>query len=618
MSFSLSPAVIVQEIDSSLVVSNQSSTLGAFAGQFEWGAVNEPRLLSDENSLLQTFGRPSANANIAVDWFTVKSFMDYSSGIWVTRIGNKSMQNAVTNLTDDISEKISILNLNDYSNIKKSGLNRVAFCAKYVGKFGNQIKLGIASSAKAYNLNLKDVESVFTIDFTTSATARSRILNYSYVDSSTDEQEIKKYLANDDILVIDNIRYVIIHLDTTKKTIELDRVYIGGKTPTVQFRLWKFADEFSSAPIEQTFHLVVYTKDGVLERYEFLSLDTNSPNYYKTQIERKSEYIYAGSIAPDTTVNIAYDVQLKLGNDGTDVNVDEYISAYSNYLNADTYDTPLLIGGNAITENSASGTILADYLVHTVAMQRKDTVAFVSPALSTVLDNKGRESADIVENIKRLQSSSYCFVDSGWVYVYDRYNDRQITIPLNGHMAGLSALTDYTRDTWVSPAGTVRGVLRNIVKLVYNPSKVDRDLLYSNSINPVVTLPNGTSALYGDKTLLRANTALSRLNVRRLLIVLEKNIATASASLLFESNDEFTQRRFVSMVEPILKDAKGRRGLSDYRIVADSTVNTNSVIENNGFVGQIYIKPLYSINSVKLQFVVVNASASFDEVIGAY
>lgn len=625
MSFSLSPAVIVQEIDSSLVVSNQASTLSAFAGKFIWGAVNEPRLIANEDQLVKTFGVPSPDVATSIDFLVINSFFGYSSGAWVTRIGNKSMQNAITNLTKEkFTDKVTILNRNEYANIKNSGLNKVAFCAKYAGSLGNSIQIAVASSEQAYSIDLSSVADVFTIDYATTATKRNRTLNFNYTKSDTDKEEIRKYMNVDDILVIDTLRYTIVEIDTTAKTILLDRVYIGGKIPTTQYRLWKFADEFSGAPIENTFHLVVYSensvlsKDLILETFDYLSTDSKQSNFYKTQIERKSDYLYAGNITPDPLAKVAYDVKLVNGNDGVDIGTDEYITGYSFYQNADTYDTPLLITGNAITDNSESGAILADFITHSIAEQRKDTVVFISPPLDCVLDNSGKEAQDSVTAIKRLQSSSYAFVDSGWVYVYDRYNDRQVAIPLNGHMAGLCALTDYNRDVWVSPAGIVRGVLRNIVKLVYNPSKIDRDLLYSNSINPVVTLPNGTSALYGDKTLLRQNTALSRLNVRRLLIVLEKNIATAAASLLFESNDEFTQRRFVSMVEPILKDAKGRRGLSEYRIVADSSVNTTSVIENNGFVGQIYIKPLYSINSVKLQFVVVNASASFDEVIGAY
>lgn len=625
MSFSLSPAVIVQEIDASLVVSNQSSTLGAFAGRFQWGSVNEPYLIADENGLIKRFGFPSSD-DTAVDFFTIKSFFDYTSGAWVTRVGNKSMKNAVTNLTTDDATAITILNANEYNSLKKTAMNGIAYSARYAGTLGNEISVSVAPSVESFRLDLKSKETVFTIDFATTATKRSRQLSYNYVESDADAKEILKYINEKDILVVNTTRYIIVEIDTENKKITLDRVYTGDKSPVSVVRLWRFADEFSAPPVENTFHLVVFTTsskkfptDGIiLETFEFLSTNDKSEMYYKTQIERKSEYLYAGGIIPEASLQCAVTRQLHGGNDGTNIGVDEYINAYEFYLNAETYNTPLLISGNAVTDLTQTGIILADYLVHTVAQTRKDTVAFISPALEAVLDNRGKEAQTIVENINRLQSSSYAFVDSGWVYVYDRYNDRQIAIPLNGHIAGLCALTDYNRDAWVSPAGTVRGTLRNVVKLVYNPSKIERDLLYSNSINPVVTLPNATSALYGDKTLLRLNTALSRLNVRRLLIVLEKNIATASAQLLFEVNDDFTQRRFVSMVEPLLKDAKGRRGLADYRIIADSSVNTSHVVENNGFVGQIYIKPLYSINAVKLQFVVVNASASFDEVTGQF
>ena len=300
------------------------------------------------------------------------------------------------------------------------------------------------------------------------------------------------------------------------------------------------------------------------------------------------------------------------------IGLDEYIRGYDFYLNSEVYDTPLLIAGEGITTNSATGAVLANYLIHSVAELRKDMLCFVSPPLESVLNNKGKEALSVVQARKLLGSSSYATMDSNWKYMYDKYNDTFRWVPCNGDHAGLYAQNDRERDPWVSPAGTSKGRMKNVVKFAWNPDKTSRDLLYQNDVNPMFVMAIAGPVLFGDKTLLGKNTALSRNNVRRLMIILEKTIATAAVDMLFEFNDEFTQRRFVSMVEPFLKDAKGRRGLTSFKVIADSTVNTPQVVQNNSFVGQIYIKPNYVINDIRLDFVVVNASASFEEVIGSY
>jgi phage tail sheath protein FI len=208
-------------------------------------------------------------------------------------------------------------------------------------------------------------------------------------------------------------------------------------------------------------------------------------------------------------------------------------------------------------------------------------------------------------------------MDSGWKYMYDKYNDVFRWVPLNGDHAGLYARVDRERETWVSAAGSSKGKIKNVVKLAWSPDQTQRDALYINDVNPVTILPVAGPVMYGDKTLLGIESAFSRINVRRLFIILEKTIATAANSLLFEFNDEFTQRRFVSIVEPFLRNVKGRRGITDFKVVADNRVNTPEVIQANRFVGQVFVKPNYSINFIRLDFVAVGNSASFDEVIGS-
>ena len=209
-------------------------------------------------------------------------------------------------------------------------------------------------------------------------------------------------------------------------------------------------------------------------------------------------------------------------------------------------------------------------------------------------------------------------MDSGWKYQFDKYNNVYRYVPLNGDTAGLCVYTDNVRDAWWSPAGFNRGIVKNVVKLSWNPNKTDRNTLYPSGVNPVVAFPGQGVVLYGDKTMQSKPSAFDRINVRRLFIVLEKAIAVAAKYSLFEFNDQFTQAQFVALVEPFLRDVKGRRGIYDYRVVCDSTNNTPEVVDSNRFVGDIYIKPARSINFIQLNFVAVRTGVDFTEIVGKF
>jgi phage tail sheath protein FI len=247
-----------------------------------------------------------------------------------------------------------------------------------------------------------------------------------------------------------------------------------------------------------------------------------------------------------------------------------------------------------------------------------DSVAFLSPPQSAVVNQAGNEAANITSWLGLLsRSTSYAVVDSGWKYMYDKYNQTYRWIPLNGDIAGLCVQTDTTNDAWWSPAGFNRGNIKNVVKLAWNPSKTYRDQLYAQGVNPVVSFPGQGTVLFGDKTLQSKPSAFDRINVRRLFIVLEKAISTAARYSLFEFNDSFTQAQFVAMVTPFLRDVQGRRGITDFKVVCDSTNNTPQVVDSNQFVGDIYIKPARSINFIQLNFVAVGTGVDFNTIVGA-
>jgi phage tail sheath protein FI len=243
-------------------------------------------------------------------------------------------------------------------------------------------------------------------------------------------------------------------------------------------------------------------------------------------------------------------------------------------------------------------------------------MAFVSPPLEDTVGS-ANPGTDVKAFADGLTSTSYASCDSTALYVYDKHNDVYRFIGASGHMAGLCANTDSVADAWFSPAGVNRGQLLGVTKLAYNPTKADRDTLYKARVNPIVSMPGQGTILFGDKTLLKRPSAFDRINVRRLFIVLEKAISTAAKAQLFEFNDEFTRAQFRNLIEPFLRDVKGRRGLTDFLVVCDNTNNTSAVIDGNRFVADLFIKPSRSINFITLNFIATRSGIEFSEIAGS-
>jgi phage tail sheath protein FI len=517
MAFQLSPGVNVSEIDLTTVVPSVATSIGAFAGVFTWGPVNEIVTISDEVRLAETFGKPTNDNNEY--WFSAANFLAYSNNLKVVRAANTDTTQA----------------------------SSTYFKAKYPGVLGNSLR----------------VEAVASNTF-------------------------------------------------------------AGWTSTIGTNsTYDMTKEFTEAPANNELHIVVIDEKGeftgiantIIEKYAFVSTVElaktfdGSSNYYVNVLENRSRYVVANT---EITYNVDFeDVDSLIdGDDGT-ITDGDIMQAYDLFVNADTVDVSLIITGPA-------NQVVTVHLIDNLAEVRKDCVVFVSPERADVVDNYGSEVTDIVEYRNSLPSSSYAFMDCGWKYQYDKYNDVYRWVPLNGDMAGLAARTDRDRDPWYSPAGLTRGIVKNVIKLAWNPSKTERDDLYVKGVNPVVTFTGEGTLLYGDKTLLNRPSAFDRINVRRLFIVLEKAIARAARSSLFEFNDQFTRAQFVNLVEPFLRDVQGRRGITDFRVVCDETNNTGEVIDRNEFIGDIYIKPARSINFIQLNFVAVRTGVSFEEIVGRF
>ena len=356
------------------------------------------------------------------------------------------------------------------------------------------------------------------------------------------------------------------------------------------------------------------TENTVLEKFPFVETATTakstdgSSNYVNDVVNNRSHWVHAvGAIAAGTH-------SLASGADGGALGTAHYATGFDLFEDVDTIRVDFLIAPG-ISAASDHRTVVND-LVTIAGTSRKDCVVIASPNRAAVVQNAGSEVTDILAGLNGLTRSSYLFVDSNYLKVYDKYNDMYIHIPAASSTAGIMAASSVNAASWFSPAGTRRGQYQGVTQLAFNQSKANRDALYRAGINPISNIPGEGILLYGDKTHLARPSAFDRINVRRLFLGIERSIAEAAKAVIFEFNDEFTRAEFTGIVEPFLREIQGARGITDFKVVCDETNNTAAVVDRNEFVADIFIKPARSINFITLNFVAVRTGVDFEEVVG--
>lgn len=571
MSFQVSPGVEIKEVDLTAVIPAVSVSIGGIAGSFGWGPVEEATMVSDENQLAKVFGKPDSNTFRY--FMPAAQFLQYAQTLKVSRTNNDGQLNSTPN-----GSGLLVKNRSHYESLTYSVGEE--FVAKYPGELGNSIGVYVATSETAFA----------HADFTTNG--------YDQLFSGPPGTSV--YAENKGIS--DDEMHIVV-VDTNGK-------WTG--TPNTVLEYFSGLSQAADAR----------TEDG-------------SSNYYVEVINRSSQYVWAG-FAPGTLSEAGLETSdsLPVGSDGkyytTSATVLSYVltggtigtsaipsvgelqTAYDVFQDPEVIDVSFLIGTDYA--DSADAVTMANYLF-AMAQARRDCVAYSSPAAEDTVNNLSALT-DVLAWANQITSTSYGVMDSSALYVYDKYNDVYRWIVASGATAGLSARTDRTNDPWYSPAGLNRGQYMGITKIAFNPRKSERDSLYKARVNPIVAFPGQGTVLYGDKTALAKPSAFDRINVRRLFIVLQKAIATAAKYQLFEFNDEFTRAQFRNMTEPYLREVQGRRGVIDFRVVCDDTNNTAQVIDTNGFVADIYIKPSRSINYITLSFVAVRTGVEFSEIVG--
>lgn len=586
---SLSPAVVTREIDLTGIVPNVATSTGVFVGNFRWGPVEEPTEVDNEARLVTLFASPDTNNT--VDFHTAAYFTKYSNELFVIREVTSVARNSYHVDSDSWSDASGrgarlVKNSTDFDNNKSAmDSDKHNFIGKYPGTLGNSIQIQLCS--------------------------------FDEGDSA--------------------------------------------------FETWAYKNEFDAAPGTSNFaqarggtlndevHAVIIDKDGkfsgtkgeVLETYPFVSLASNaknadgSTNYIADVINNGSRFVWlvdagnidsaydaagAGTDIVDSTSTYTLTgsaqgiktINLTNGVNSGALGTSEIATGFDLIEDVDKFQVDFLIAppetGSTAGDTTNLVTVVND-LISIAAVTRKDCVVVASPPKRAVI-NTTDPVGDTVAFANRLTNSSYCFLDNNYLKVFDKYNDQFIDIPANSSTAGLMAQTDFLTAPWFSPAGTRRGVYFGVTDVAHSPVKSERDTLYRANVNPITNLPGTGLVLFGDKTMLRRPSAFDRINVRRLFLTMERAIARAARQVLFEFNDEFTRAEFVNIVEPFLREVKGRRGITDFRVVCDETNNTPEIIDRNEFIATIFIKPARSINYITLNFVAVRTGVDFEEVVG--
>ena len=660
MAFSVSPSVIVREVDASASVPAIATPPAAMAGVFRWGPVGEAVLISSENELVDRFGAP--NDDNYETFFVGADYLSYANALYVARVDN----GAVT-----ASSRSTSYHANGDVNVVTTG----AFDALYPGALGNSLEVAYVRGDK-FELELfaDDIISATRITGNTEQQATAQTIDFNStsfdfeVAGQTDDLSGSREISVGDVLEIgnDSVGYQDVTVasvtkeqrdtngDVTANTalttafhynIGISNKWLLAETSLNKLsitRKWAYANSFVRKPADANYHIAVIDADGgitgeegtILELYSDVStsstakLPSGKTNYYKEVIEQESSWVkvgHANTFVVNTSeyerlgVNVGDDTgntSINSNNVGTDgrsesaATLADLAGGFDLFKNANEIDVSFVLGG----KSDDAGNV-GTYLVSNVADYRKDCVAFISPAKSDVVDESKSEAklANIIAFKNSIPNSSYAVFDSGYKYRYDRYNDVYRYTPLNGDIAGLASRVE----PFESPAGFRKGVIKNVVKLAFNPNKSQRDQLYSADVNPVMAQSGRGIVLFGDKTGLGANSAFDSINVRRLFIAVEKAIANAAESFLFELNDEFTQAQFKGIVEPFLRDIQGKRGIVDFRVISDETVNTPTVIDQGKFRANIFIKPARSINVIELTFVATRSGVEFEEIVGS-
>jgi len=723
----LSPGILVREIDLTVGrVDNVVNNIGAIAGPFQLGPIDEPIEVSNQAEYLEAFGKPLSTDRQYEYWMSGASYLSYGGSLKVVRTDGSTLVNANAGAGVTSNDSLKIKNLDNYEESHSTATN-FTYAAKNPGSWGNGLKvcvidnladqtLGISTTGIGTQTNLKVVvgtavtaalsgsiaglgsttpftgylEGIVTgVTSTTTGTCTIdvKILNRVETVGGGSTATAIDYQKGNELASFDTtgtLRFTNSSGISTGYAVTASSAVDWYDQQTLALNTPVSWNTIAPRPVDSNFsdarsggndgiHIVVVDDDGsvsgvqgnILEKHTFLSKaldatkDGEAPTktYYKDYLAVNSQYIFAGkspsieddsvwgtspaaggfrtSTVPYTTTegtwgqNAQSIVFSGIGNktyplaggkdysasNGFEATLGNLQTSYELFSNEEQEEVDFLIMGPGLG-NRLQTQAKANQLIG-IAEQRKDCIACISPDRSEVVDKTDATALDnLLKYYAPLTSSSYAVFDTGWKYVYDRFNNSFVYVPCNADVAGTMVRTEIEAFPWFSPAGAQRGGINDAIKLAYNPSKAHRDQLYGARINPIINKRGAGIILFGDKTALSYNSAFDRLNVRRLFLTVEQALESVADAQLFEVNDETTRANFVNAVEPYLRDVQAKRGLYDFVVKCDETNNTPDIIDNNEFRADIFLKPTKSINYVTLTFVATRSGVDFEEVVG--
>ena len=639
MASQVSPGVVIRERDLSTgVLVGVSGLRAGFASSFRSGPVGKITNIGSERELISTFGAP-AEAN-AADWLVAAEYLRYGGSLAVIRAATSGLLNAA-------SEGGGVL-VGSKEDYEAGAGSSKKYVARDAGSDGNNLYVAIVDKGPDWTI--------------TKTTAHNFDEGSMYTDSSGVQHEVVGDISETVFTIIQNgnnvptmaagftaVAYTNSVWNSTQiGTTGLTYKEIGPRPGTSSYASERYLsnDEVHVAVIDTSTNTVV-------ERSLYLSKlsDGKSPEgastYWKDYINEYSNYIYASALvtadftatgedpggtaasygataaAPEVlaTLHPSRSMGLSNGADAYAYSAGEISTAYTLFQDTEETDLDFVLMGGSM--GSEADTLVKAGAAAAVANARKDCIAFISPYNGNQVATSGnvaltpaQQLDNTIDFFSSIGSSSYVVKDSGLKYTYDRFNDKYRYIGCNGDIAGLCVSTSTIGDDWISPAGTSRGGLQNVVKLAFNPNKAARDDLYTSAINPVVAFPGSGPILFGDKTALASPSAFDRINVRRLFLNIEKRARALAEGVLFEQNDTVTRASFNAALSGYLSEIQARRGVTDYLVVCDDTNNTPEIIDRNEFVAEIFVKPTRSINYVTVTVTATKTGVSFAEVVG--
>ena len=636
MASQVSPGVVIRESDlSNAVVVGDVAITGAIASSFRKGPVGKITNVSTERELIDTFGAPSEDN--ASDWLVASEFLRYGGRLSVVRAAT-----AVVNATES-GTGVLIADKDAFD----AGVTSEKFAARDAGGDGNNLSVVIVDRGPDYTIN---------------KTGHGLAVGGTYTDDASVAHEVYELNGANSFRIIKGSAAptpasgdtAVVYSASDWNARQIGATGLTFKSIAPRPGTSAYASERFLSYDEVHVAVINTATNTVLERMTYLSklTDGKSPEgnstYWKDYVNQYSGFIYAGAALSASEVTTAgedpgdaaadYNATaaaplvlarilptaggaLSGGTDDYAYTAGEVGAAYDLFLDTEATEVDfVLMGGDGADETD---TIAKAGSVAAVANSRKDCVAFISPWTGAQIATQGgsaltpaQQLANTLEFFENIGSSSYVVLDSGVKYTYDRFNDKYRYVGCNGDVAGLCVSTSAVLDDWFSPAGLNRGGLQNVVKLAFNPNKAQRDDLYTNRINPIVSFPGAGPVLFGDKTGLASPSAFDRINVRRLFLNVEKRARALAESVIFEQNDAVTRSNFNSAIASYLSEVQARRGVTDYLVVCDGTNNTPEVIDRNEFVAELYLKPTRSINYVTVTVTATKTGVSFEEVVG--